>query len=58
MTRQISMEAALNAYRKKCGELLEANILLEAQAAELQAENEQLKGEAASLPAEERTTST
>lgn len=43
MARQISMETGLAAYRKKCSELLDANILLEAQLAELEAENANLK---------------
>lgn len=43
MARQISMEAALTAYQKKCADLLHSNILLEAQLAEVEAENEQLR---------------
>jgi hypothetical protein len=43
MARQISMEAGLAAYRKKCADLLDANILLEAQLAEVEAECEQLR---------------
>jgi hypothetical protein len=46
MARQISMEAGLAAYRKKCADLLDANILLEAQLAEVEAECEQLRAAA------------
>ncbi|MGY0062856.1 hypothetical protein ACWY4P_41025 [Streptomyces sp. LZ34] len=43
MAGQISMEAALAAFRKKCGDLLEANVLLEARLTEAEAELEQLR---------------
>ena len=46
MARQISMDAALAAYRQKCADLLDANILLEAQLAEIEAECEQLRAAA------------
>jgi prefoldin subunit 5 len=46
MARQISMDAALAAYRRKCADLLDANILLEAQLAEVEAECEQLRAAA------------
>ncbi|WP_030917281.1 hypothetical protein [Streptomyces sp. NRRL B-24720] len=46
MARQISMEAGLAAYRKKCNELFDANVLLEAQLEELERENEQLRNAA------------
>lgn len=48
MGRQISMEAGLAAYRKKCSELFDANVLLEAQLAELEQENAQLRNAAGS----------
>jgi hypothetical protein len=38
MARQISMEAGIEAYRKKCADLLHQNVLLEAANAELEAE--------------------
>lgn len=45
MAQQISIEAALAAFRKKCGELLEENVLLKAHTTELEAENEQLRAQ-------------
>jgi hypothetical protein len=50
MGRQISMEAGLEAFRKKCADLLEANVLLEAQLAEVEKENEQLRAQIAPGP--------
>lgn len=51
MSQQISMEDAFPTFRKKCSELFEANMLLQAQVdvltqqlAAAHAENEQLKG--------------
>lgn len=55
--QQISMEAALAAFEKKCGELLRANVLLEARAIELEQENEKLRAEQASAPTEEPSKS-
>ena len=46
MGRQISMEAALAAYREKCADLLNTTILLEAQLTEVEAECEQLRAAA------------
>jgi 1-deoxy-D-xylulose 5-phosphate reductoisomerase len=40
MGQQISIEAAYAAMRKKCMDLLEANVLLEARVAELEGEVE------------------
>ncbi len=48
MAQQVSIEAALAAFRKKCGELLEENVLIKAHTTELEAENERLR---AQLPA-------
>jgi hypothetical protein len=50
MGRQISMEAGLEAFRQKCADLLEANVLLEAQLAEVEKENEQLRAQVAPGP--------
>jgi hypothetical protein len=51
MTQQISMEAAFPTFQKKCSELFDANMLLQAQVdvqareiAALTEENERLKG--------------
>lgn len=43
MSRQISMDAALAVYQRKVGELINANILLEASNADLEAENAALR---------------
>jgi hypothetical protein len=58
MAQQISIEDALAAFRKKCSELIDANVLLEARAAgldrrvaELEAENTRLQGDV-TMPAE------
>ncbi|MGW3821791.1 hypothetical protein ACWEAF_05650 [Streptomyces sp. NPDC005071] len=53
MARQISMEAGLAAYRRKCADLLDANILLEAQLAEVEAECEQLRATASAPVSDE-----
>jgi hypothetical protein len=50
------MDAALAAYRSKCADLLDANILLEAQLAEVEAECKQLRA-TASAPADDEPTS-
>lgn len=47
---QISMEAGLAAFRKKCADLLDANVLLEAQVADLEAENARLREQVAAAP--------
>ncbi|MEU1787124.1 hypothetical protein ABZ553_14865 [Streptomyces sparsogenes] len=46
MAGQISLETALGAFRKKCADLLDANVLLEARVTELEAEVEQLRPQA------------
>lgn len=38
MAQQVSMEAALAAYRRRCGELFTANVLLEARVEDLERE--------------------
>lgn len=48
MAGQISVEAALPVFRRRCGELHDANLLLQARVEQLEAENEQLR--AASSP--------
>lgn len=50
MAGQISMEAALAAFRKKCGDLLEANVLLEARLSEAETELEQLRTQSPAGP--------
>lgn len=57
MGQQISIEAALAGFRKKCGELIDANVLLEVRAEELEArvaaleeEKVKLQGEPAPQP--------
>jgi hypothetical protein len=55
MARQISMESGLAAYRQKCADLLDANILLEAQLAEVEAECEQLRAAAPAPAADDGT---
>lgn len=44
MGQQISIEAALTAFRRKYGEATETIVLLEVKVAELEAELEQLRG--------------
>jgi hypothetical protein len=53
MAQQISIEEALGAFRKKCGDLIDANVLLEAQAAVLERRVAELERErdAGNLPA-------
>lgn len=51
MGQQISLESALEAFRRKCGELFEANVLLEARVADLEAEAAALRAYA--VPAED-----
>ncbi|ARX81514.1 hypothetical protein SMD44_00912 [Streptomyces alboflavus] len=43
MSQQIPIEDALDAFRKKCGELLDANVLLEARAISLERRVEELE---------------
>ncbi|MBO0654231.1 hypothetical protein J1792_16060 [Streptomyces triculaminicus] len=45
MARQISMEAALVAYRRKLAELVDANVLLEARVEQLELELTQAQAE-------------
>ncbi len=45
MARQITIEVALAAFRKKVSELVDANVLLEAQVKQLEEENERLRTE-------------
>ncbi|MEU1309517.1 hypothetical protein ABZ419_11565 [Streptomyces cinnamoneus] len=45
MARQITIEAALAAFRKKVSELVDANVLLEAQVQNLEEEVERLRGQ-------------
>ncbi|MEU7240335.1 hypothetical protein [Streptomyces sparsogenes] len=49
MAGQISVEAALAAFRKKCSDLLDANVLLEARVSELESELEQLRNQSRPL---------
>jgi hypothetical protein len=44
MAQQISMETALNSYRKAASDLFHENVLLKAQVAELQAQLESPAG--------------
>ena len=46
MAGQISVEAALPVFRRRCSELHDANLLLQARVEELEAENEQLRAAA------------
>ena len=50
MNQQISVEAALEAFRREYGQAADANVLLKARVAELEAENQQLR-DGASQPA-------
>lgn len=43
MSQQISVEAALEAFRREFGQAADANVLLKARVAELEAENQQLR---------------
>lgn len=47
MARQVTMEAALAAYRKKCGELFDTNVLLEARLSDTEQEIAALRVELA-----------
>ncbi len=50
MGQKITIEAALAAFRKKCGELLEETVLLKARVTELEEENAHLRGEPGPQP--------
>ena len=50
MAGQISVEAALPVFRKRCSELHDANLLLQARVEQLEAENEQLRAAAPPVP--------
>lgn len=43
MNQQISVEAALDAFRREYGQAVDANVLLKARVAELEAELEKLR---------------
>lgn len=47
---QISLEAAADVWRTKCGDLYTMNLVLEARVGELEAELEQLRGGQAPQP--------
>lgn len=51
MNQQISVEAALDAFRREYGQAADANVLLKARVAELEAELEELRGSGSSAPA-------
>jgi hypothetical protein len=55
MARQVSEAFGLAVFRRKCADLFEANVLLEAQLAEVEAECEQLRA-AAPAPAADSET--
>lgn len=44
MARQVSIEAACDAFRRKYGVVADENVMLEARIADLEAEVEQLRG--------------
>ncbi|MFD9223825.1 hypothetical protein ACFWDI_28430 [Streptomyces sp. NPDC060064] len=46
MAQQISIEAALDGYRRRAEELFHENVLLKARMGELEAENERLQADA------------
>lgn len=50
MAQQVSKDAALAAYRKRCEELFTANVLLEARVADLEQEVGALRAQAAPAP--------
>jgi phage shock protein A len=49
--QQISVEAALEAFRREYGQAADANVLLKARVAELETELEQLRGASSPSPA-------